>query len=466
MELNPDAPTVLLIGTVDSEGVRSTLKTSGRQYKVKRIDSSVHNWGSICEQFGAFPIRCVLVKLTGTTYSYLADPRYVSSREQLLDCLASVPHALYAYEPLLSNTSERIDLELDEQIPSDLEAESDTLFDYQYGFPPVEVREIVNQMLTDRGFEVVPYRGNAELTVLASSFISDVEDNLLFRVYVPCGKIWANETDRLLQLFQDYLSRVGHRSVRLDQHRTTRGIIYELFGLQGASGSEKGVKEITREFEDFSKFLDLAAIDPAQAEVFLQDRRIDKKEISIILTRYAKEAKRLQVDLRQERELKFLSVRHRLESELVEMLPPDAGIEIIEALVEASIPKIAGVATILDSEQHLLRVSSREIGAVTVNVRPQIIHAVNAVIAQEIHGDVNLTEQDRKLLELIAEHGGDKKSQLTSSVREFADDSAPKAGRVGARQKLKGFLHQLGSKATDMGIGLLQAYLENRLGIS
>lgn len=456
VELDPSEPTVLLIGNVDSEGILSTLKASGRQYKVKRIDSSAENWATICDQFDLFPVRCALVKLTSATYGYLASPDYTEMRENLLGRLASVPNAVFAYETLLSSAD---DAEIREQ-----EAENDTYWGYGYGLPPVAIRNAVNNLLADRGLEVIPYRRNAEVTVLASAFLADAEDGLLFRVYVPSGMIWANETDRLLQLFRDYLSRVGHQTVRLDQRRTGHGIVYELYAASGGAQTATNSTALSREFEEFSKLLDLTVSDPAQAEALLRGKDVDPREIAGILTRYAKEARRLQVDLRQEREQKLLSVRHRLESELADVLPASADLDSIGVLVDAAVPRAVRTRSALIGEQRLLP-STTQLGNVTINIRPQIVNAVNAAVAHEINGDVNLTENDQRLLELIAQHGGDRAAQLTSAVRELADESAPKPGRLRARQRIKGFLLAVASKVPDLAVGVLQSYIENRMGL-
>lgn len=78
-------------------------------------------------------------------------------------------------------------------------------------------------MLEKYKIHLMPYRSNAELTTMALNFIDETEDQLLFRLYVPRGRIWSSETDKLLQLFRDYLAKVANITVRLDQYRTDRG---------------------------------------------------------------------------------------------------------------------------------------------------------------------------------------------------------------------------------------------------
>ncbi len=60
---------------------------------------------------------------------------------------------------------------------------------------------------------------------------------------------------------------------------------------------------------------------------------------------------------------------------------------------------------------------------------------------------------------------GDAAGELASAVHELADTSAPKPGRLVARQKLKRFLKGVRSKAEDLAFGLLQSYIEGKLDL-
>jgi hypothetical protein len=97
---------VLLIGSIDSEGIRSTLKATGREYKIKRLDSSPDNWKSIVSLFEQFKIQCTVVKLTGSVYEYLVSLRYKDVRDALLEHLGQVPHAVFVHEEVLSGYSD------------------------------------------------------------------------------------------------------------------------------------------------------------------------------------------------------------------------------------------------------------------------------------------------------------------------------------------------------------------------
>jgi hypothetical protein len=309
--------------------------------------------------------------------------------------------------------------------------------------------------------EVIPYKKNAEVTVLAESFLLDTEKNLIFRLYIPTGRLWSSEADRFLQLFRDYLDRVGHLTVRLDQRRTHQGTIYEFHGDE----PQREVR-LQNELEEFSQLMELCASDTVAAEAFLEAKTVDHREVINIVNRYSREAKRLQADLKHERERKVLAIRQRLESELVDISPTNEDWKAINLLVEAAIPLLMEASRFSVLDKALLpHADTSTSSSITINVRPQIIQSVSGIVAQEIYGDQYLTQEDQQLLALIKEHGGTKSRELESAVHELADNSAPQSDRLGAKQKIKKFLIEVGKRTTDVAVGVLQTYIEKKLGL-
>jgi len=212
--------------------------------------------------------------------------------------------------------------------------------------------------------------------------------------------------------------------------------------------------------------MDLCVTDPSAAEDMLKEKNVKPKELMGLLSRYSKEAKRLNVDLKHEREQKILSIKHRLESELVDTIPGVTDWSAIDALVNMAVPALSGskVALAVDQEPTVL-LGSHNQGNITVNVNPQIIDTVNGVIAQEIRGDQTIGVEAQQLLELINKYGGSASQELASSVHELEDKSAPKSGRLNAKQKLKKFLIEVSKKTGDVAMGVLQSYIEKQLGL-
>lgn len=443
-QLEENKPLVLLVGGIGHEGVLSSLRAANRQYKNKLLESSAKNWESIAAYFDDFEIEGVLVKLSAYAVTLACSGDYAGIREKLFGKISSVPNVVFVYEDILSGKYE----------------DDDRRLTYHHR-PTDEEREWFFEFLANYDINVMPYKRNAEVTVMAQSFISDTEHNLLFRIYVPTSRLWSNETDKLLQLFRDYLAKVSGLSVRLDQIRTDKGVIYEIH-----NDVAEHKPDIDFEFSEFTQFMDLCVSDPGAAEAILRGKAVAEKDVMSILSRYSKEAKRLSVDLKHEREQKVLSIRQRLESELVDTLPGATDWGAIGQLVDMTVPQLSGTRSAISVDRNTaIPASSTPNNYLTINLNPQIIETVNGVIAQEITGNQHIGAEAQQILELIQAYGGIKAAELASSVHELEDTSAPKEGRINAKQRLKRFLIGLSSKIGDVAAGVLQSYIEKQLGL-
>ena len=102
------------------------------------------------------------------------------------------------------------------------------------------------------------------LPVDASMESADQPD-LLFRVYIPAGRLYAAQTAELLQMFYEWLSAHGYR-VRRAGYRTVSGEIIEFF-----AAVPMPQLPVSQEFGVFLSFLRVCASSPETAADFLAD---------------------------------------------------------------------------------------------------------------------------------------------------------------------------------------------------
>lgn len=145
---------------------------------------------------------------------------------------------------------------------------------------------------------------------------------------------------------------------------------YEFFTDPASQDVKNTEQTLSVQFQEFSKLLELSLTEQGQAELILRSKDIDPRDIVPILTRYAKEGKRIQVDMKHEREQKILSVRHRLESELVDGLPISTNSETIAALVDAVVPPSVDLMSALPYNQRPLQLLATDGGSMTINIKP------------------------------------------------------------------------------------------------
>jgi len=441
--LDPDKPLVLLLGWVDHEGILSSLKATGRQYKKKLLDSYPANWETIHMVFKEFKVSAVLGKFSGRVLTLLAHSDYADVREGLFKEIGTVPNQVFIYEDILQGEqTDRIRAEIDP-------------------YPPQEERDAAINFLRANNIEVTPYRTKAEVTVIAESFLDELDRNLIFRLYVPSGRLWSAEADKFLQLFQDYLARVDQLAVRLDQKRTDYGVIYEFHGE-----APPGEANLSTEFHDFSKLMDLCATDSEAAANLLKAKNLNAREVTNILERYSKEVRRLQLDIKHDAESKIISIRHRLESELIELAPTAQEWDAMASVVNAVVPSFS---VALPNPSRSLSIFPTNSAAarthITYNFRPQFVNTLNGVIAEEVHGNQHFAPEHHELLELIRQHGGAQTKQLETAVYEVADKGVDQVDRIRAKQRIKGFLIAAGKRTGDMAFSILQKYIEGQIGV-
>lgn len=442
-ELEHGKPLVLLLGNVDHEGVLSMLQASDRQYKQKLLRSSPENWQNIVDYFDDFEITGVLIKLDPHAISLMASEEYQEVSNTLFGRISEKPNLVFIYEALLSGETKK------------------EVWSPYYRDPTEQELNRVLSLLESLDLELMPYRKNAQVTVLAESFLLDTETNLFLRVYVPSGRMWSNETDRLLQLFGEYLSNIRHLSIRLDQQRTHNGIIYEFHG-----DAPKGENGLSVEFSEFTHFLDICVSDQTAAEAMLVAKRIRKEEVSEILSRYSKEAKRLFIDIKHERERKILTIQQRLESELIDVLPGDIDLTSIKKIVESTVPSsISSVPPLGITQPSESSLVSYNQSGIIMNVSSQIIETVKIVVDEEINGSQNLGVQGQQLLELVHKYGEAKAGELAFAVYEMEDKDVRESDRLKALQKLKNFLSKLRRIGANIAVAVLESYISKYLGL-
>jgi len=441
-ELNPDKPLVLLLGSVGGEGSLNLLTTTKRQYKKKLLNSTPANWETITDYFKQFEINSVVLKITDHVFNNLCDPSYADVKFDLFSKIANCRHIAFVEE----HTLKRANIPGTKVVNSQLSTETALS---------------VLEWLEEIGIDITPFSRTAEMNVLSENFLIETEKNLIFRMYIPKRRIWSEQTERLLQLFKDYLGRVSHIKTRLDQRSTDNGTVYEFHGEEEHSESS-----MQGHFKEFSSLMDLCANDIDAAEALLKNKDTDHKEVSSIVTKFSKEAKRLRIDIKQEGETKLLNLRHRMESELTDIIHTPQEYEFVQNIINSVIPSLhnASLSSPFASSFSSANQSDNK-GSATTNINSQIINIANIAISQEIRGNQYLGVEDIKIIELIEKYGGNSRTQLESAVHELADTGIPEPERLGAKQKLKKFLFELGSRATDIGVGVLQTYIEKKIGL-
>ena len=286
---------------------------------------------------------------------------------------------------------------------------------------------------------------------------SGEDSGLIFRAYVPCDRLYASELGNFLSLFRSWLSNVRGHGIRQGGYETKSGRVYEFY-LNNDSASI----DLDQERDNFSNFLALCIADPsATADRLVQDG-MGRSEASSLASTYCRRIRKLNLDLKQERERRILEIWHDIESNLIDS---DAYSEIslrrFRDVLEVFVPDLS-----INTYQNILEGSGWASHAgIEININQQVIRAVEGTVIQNVSGIVNLAPQAKELLALIDAYGGQAANSLRTAVFEVEDKDAPLTERRQAKKRLMKFLNELGTIVRDLGVDLLEKYLESKIGL-
>lgn len=444
----------LFISESDAESAKSRLKVAGVPYSKKMLESGPSNWVKIQEILENSEFCGVLVKLTSSSMRRMLRPEYKVVARSILCRLQAMPNIVFVHASFFGIEAE--------QHPPKKNKEDDFWFGYdldqRFILLDEQERAEISKLFSDYDLNIIPYRRNVELNLLAGDFVESHQSNLLFRFYVPSNKIYAEQTVDILSLFKDYLTKSFDLKVRQSMNSSGKGTVYEFYGDGSISQEDVAVK-----FEKFTKVMDLCVRNPELAEQMLIEQGADAQQVSRLVADYSKKLRRINSDIGQERERKILDIRHRLESELLEVASK-AELSSIRILVDQTIPMAEDLNSImsLGSSNAASNVASN----ITMNIRPQFINHVQGVVAQEITGNQNFSPDSMQLLEIIRTSGAHNSVELISAVHELEDSGSTLEKRVRAGRRLQAFLGKIGDGFLGVGLGVLQSYIESKIGVS
>jgi hypothetical protein len=435
----------LILGSRVSESVSSKLDATSTPWQRKSFHSGKENWFEIGGLIDQPDLAGVIATLPRDIFERLDRDRDATYVRDLLTKLGGVPHMVLVHEAVFGGAAT---LDLEESDDDWDQPWNDAQAADYFGIIDEAVRLRVLDLLESFGITATIYKRNAEASLLAVSFIDDQQDGLIFRIYIPAGRIFEDEGAQLMSLFHDWLTSVKGLVVRQGGYDTGRGRVIEFYTNDVAAVADWPAR--VSEFQTFVSMLD----DTKAAELMLTSMGIKADRATDLVSKYAKASRRIQVDIKHERERKALSVRQQLEAELVdegESVSP----ETIAATVEALIPM--GPSAVGEIAMRSATPS--------VQINQQFIGRVEGIVANTIAGNAVTGLEAEELARLIAAFGGDDSAGLSEDLREVSDPGAPKPSKLKARQRLKAFLIRVGEHAEKIGVSVLQKWIDNQLGL-
>lgn len=431
------------------------------------MKTSVENWISICKILEDDEENKIIVlgKFTENVLFKMCSPAYTIVVERFLELLKTKKHLIFIYKDnLLGNFSYFSSVKID-----DSTFELDEKEDYLYyskknlshwliseGIEEKEekylkrVRSFINS-LSLKKINNLPYEKLIDVEISGQYFIESIAEGLLFRIYVPNERIWSKEFDKFITLFRDYASNIANRELKITQDRTDSGTICSLYAQKNDINEE----EINNLYKEFTSFMDLCSSKPDEAKLIINNSKIPDHKKHQVFQKYIKETQRLLLDLKHEREIKLVTIKHRLENDLQEENLSNE----LSQYIDNALPKAQTSKGLLGLNQHI----STQI----ININPQIIGRVDGIVCQEINGNVNFTPEEQELSKLIDNYATELSdiTNLKSALYELIDKATSQEQKRSSWQKLYGFIGKIADKIGEVGVALLTKYLEQKMNL-
>lgn len=282
--------------------------------------------------------------------------------------------------------------------------------------------------LHEKKLNVCSYKYTNDIVRCIREYLENEDKNIVFRSYILKDRIWANELESFLQLFQDYITQLRGINISFEQRRTDIGTIYVI----QSSDSTLVKSEFNQYVSDFDFFLTNCDRNIDEARETLMSLSCSEETVDYYLQKFQKGARRLKIDIRQEYERKMMQLRHSIENEALDG----------QALQEFQLPTQMMVPSIV----------------------VQNLNYVTAAGSQQqiILGTYNYNKTDEQLLEYVRTLS-DNQADLETELRILKDAKARSAERTSAFEKLKKFLSDHASEIGSIAFRLLKSYLESML---
>jgi hypothetical protein len=313
-----------------------------------------------------------------------------------------------------------------------------------------ERREQIEDFLRtiyEMGAEVAPFFTRSDVTIRLQEFLADIDQGVFLRLFVPNGRMQADQLKGLLSVLEHYLREVERQVFSIDTRRSDQGIAYTFRSTSGVMD----LQTLNDAFSRFDSFMRLCGDDPPAAAILLQQKGLANQQATTLVERYAKDYRRLINDMRHELELKTLLLKQRLESEIIET-EPSASLtyssqrtpSLLAAVTGSNIAINIGTLSIIGEQKIHTEIEHLFNGEVVYNERDKQLHA--------------LFEQHAEALEVL---------QCRSDLDQLKDRSTPEPTRQNAKQRLVGFLKKAAIKTGEVAEKVLietsTRYLESLL---
>lgn len=286
----------------------------------------------------------------------------------------------------------------------------------------------------------------------AEPLLEDDPPGLLFRLYIPSDRLFADEQRTLLDLFRDWLFRARGQRIREEGYRTAAGQMFEWFGDPNAEPPD-----LRQQYGSFREFLDLCIEDPSAATDLFSASGMAPAASADLVAKYGRQALRLKIDLKCASERVLSAMQPELERHSKKAA----------ALSASQVEQLRALATRLRA--GLSDPQSLDLLAGSWPAQTQPLIQVTHVTAQPgsimhyFQGTAHVASDAQQVLDLIDRVGTPEAEALKTAVHQVEDAEAPSTRRRAALRLLERFRDRLLQTGYQVGTEALSTWLASRM---
>lgn len=253
--MDNSAEFILLIDSY-STTLRSKMEVLGVRYEGRSLRSKTPNWISIAEAAESDSCRAVVLTLSERIYNEVArvyeDSCTISDSavQRVLQAVAQKPHLVLSHQALVGGAAIYNQVPEPDPDPDGDDSLRDMNAREMFGDIDEKVRIAASAQFEQLGLDIYSYKRNVEAYQLAVGFVEDQSSNLIFRMYVPDGHLYKEETDQLFNIFHTWLLTIRKIRVRKSAYSTRKGSVVEFH-----AGSSNEAQLFHAEVPQFNKFI-------------------------------------------------------------------------------------------------------------------------------------------------------------------------------------------------------------------
>lgn len=289
-------------------------------------------------------------------------------------------------------------------------------------FPYIRDMKTFMQEIKDiEGLNVVPYESEEDFQSYVDSYLGESR-HIIFQNYILHDKLYADEFDKFLTMFQEYMAKIRKIDIKFEKEQTERGTLYTIKSYS----PELVRKDFSDYTEDFHRLLDdIYKQSDDHIETIISKYHLPLESAEALIQKYKRELNRIMIDAKYSCLSKISTFYRNLEEEA------------------------NNESTVIRNEKFLELQA-----AMPSNVFHPTLPQIDKALQEFMNGEPKFDKAYKKVEETINKYADStQKEELLYALNVSFDSGLNNEARENAKQKLTRFLIRINHLNGDLDLG-------------